>query len=65
MTNVYHFKKPKPVNKLDTNNIVIETYDSLSKAAMANNINVTTLINHLKGRSKTAAGYIWKYKKHI
>lgn len=55
-------KEPEEVIKLDSDGVIIEAYSSIEEAAFKNKISAVNLINHLKGRQKTAAGYKWKYK---
>ena len=53
----------KEISKFTMENIFIESYNSISKAAINNNISRTTIINNLKNRSKSAGNFIWKYKE--
>ena len=50
-----HYKKVKNIEQ----NIV---YESITKASKECNINVSTLSNCLRGKTKTAGGYHWKYE---
>lgn len=52
----------KRVGKYDKNNKLIEKYDTIVEAGKQNKISSTNIVNCLKGRSKTAGGYIWKYQ---
>lgn len=58
-------KKYKAVVQLDKNNNYMQEYKSIKDAANAVNISRTHLVSALKGRSKSAAGFIWKYKEDI
>ena len=50
--------KKKQVGKYDLNNVLVETYDSATKATK---INGTSVWHVLSGRNKTHKGYIYKY----
>lgn len=41
---------------------IISEYKSVTMAAKANNVLHTSIVNNLKGRSKTCGGYIYEYK---
>lgn len=56
-------KKYKAVIQLDKNNNFIKEYKSIKEAASNINISQTHLVSALKGRSKSAGGFIWKYKE--
>lgn len=56
-------KKYKAVLQLDIHNKYIQEYKSIKEAADTVGISKTHLVAALKGRSKTAAGFIWKYKE--
>lgn len=56
-------KKYKAVIQLDKNNNYMQEYKSVKEAASIVSISRTHLVSVLKGRSKTAAGFIWKYKE--
>lgn len=55
--------KYKAVVQIDKNNKIINEFKSIKEAASTVNISSTHLCSALKGRSKTAAGFIWKYKE--
>ena len=57
-------KKPRPVNKLDIENMcIVETYDSVSEAgAIYGSTSARTAItNCCKGKVQSAYGYKWEY----
>lgn len=56
--------KSKPILQFDKNMNFIQEWKSIRNANLSLNLNIksTAIINNLKGRSKTANGYIWKYK---
>ena len=47
----------KKVKCIETNMV----FDSITEAAKWANINMSSLVGHLKGKSKTSGGYHWKY----
>ena len=51
----------KEVGKYNENNQLIEKYDTIVQAGKLNKISDTNIIHCLKGRTKTAGGYKWKY----
>jgi len=53
--------KSKIVKQYTKDNVYIATYESLTIAAKSTNTCYSTLCNMLKGRCKTAGGFIWKY----
>lgn len=53
----------KPVIKYDKHNLEISSFSSITEAANKNNISKTSINNCLCGKSKTAGGFVWKYKK--
>lgn len=60
---IHQLKKYKAVIQLDKNNNFIKEYKSIKEAASNINISQTHLVSALKGRSKSAGGFIWKYKE--
>lgn len=54
-------KHNKKVVQYDLDMNLICNYNSITEAAKINNICETSIITCLKGRYKTAGGYIWKY----
>jgi hypothetical protein len=52
--------KSKPIQQLDKNNNIIQEYRSITEAKKETNIK--GISNALIGLSKTAGGFIWKYK---
>ena len=56
-------KKYKPVLQFSKQGEYMAEYKSIKEAAITVNISETHLVSALRGRSKTAAGYIWKYKQ--
>lgn len=61
--NDIRYKNGKSVCKCDDMGNIIEEYINISTAAQSNNILITSITNCIKGRSKTAGGFIWKLKK--
>lgn len=53
-------KNNKPVEQYDLSGNLIKTYDSISDAR--NETGINSISNNLTGNTKTAGGYIWKYK---
>lgn len=51
----------KKIGKFDKNNNLINIYETITEAGKQNKILNTSIVNCLKGRSKTSGGYIWKY----
>jgi hypothetical protein len=51
----------KGVLQLSLDGKIIEKYESMSIAAKANNILVSSISNAIFGRSKTAGNYIWQF----
>lgn len=51
----------KEVGKYNENNQLIEKYDTIVQAGKLNKISDTNIIHCLKGRTKKAGGYKWKY----
>ena len=51
----------KRVWKIDFNGTNICNYESIAQASRENMISRTSIINMLKGRSRTAGGFLWKY----
>lgn len=52
----------KPVYKCTLDNQIISEYPSLQEAARQNGIPATNICKNIKGKYKSAGGYIWKYK---
>ncbi len=46
--------------QLDKDNIVVNTFSSITEASKYTNISRTSITNCLSNLSKTAGGYIWK-----
>ena len=55
-------KRSKSIIQFDRQGNFIAEFDSLSDASKQLNINKGNISSALKGRIKTAGGYIWKYK---
>ena len=55
-------KKYKKVLQFDKDGNFIREFNSIKEAAKDVNISSTQLVAALRGRSKTAAKYIWRYK---
>ena len=56
-------EKKRRVGKFNKNNILLESFESLSDASRANNIPVSIISRVCSGKKyyKTAGGFIWKY----
>jgi hypothetical protein len=54
----------KKILQYDKSNNLIQEYLFIEDAAFCNKILGTSINNNLNGRSKSAGGYIWKYKKN-
>lgn len=58
--------KMKAVMKIDpVTNKIIGSYTSIAQAAALTYISAAAICTCAKGRTKTAGGYIWKYKKDV
>ena len=57
-------KNRRKILQYDKSNKLIQEYLFIDEAANCNKILKTSIINNLNGRSKSAGGYIWKYKKN-
>lgn len=56
-------KNVKPVLQYTINGELIREYNSIAEATRINNFkNRTNIIQNLKGKTKHAYGYVWKYK---
>ena len=55
-------KKCKIILQFDKQGNFIKEYNSIKEAASNIRISSTHLVSALKGRSKTAARYVWRYK---
>jgi len=54
----------KKIYKYDVTGFFIEEYSSVTEAASKNNMKTkSSIFNNLKGLTKTAGGFIWKYKQ--
>ena len=55
----------RPVEKVDYNGIVVDTYESISEASFLNDLEPTSIHNVCAGKKnhKTAGGFVWRYKK--
>lgn len=58
-------KNSKPIIQLDKNNNIIQEFKSIKEALeyFKKSINNSCITSCLKGRQKTAFGFIWKYKE--
>lgn len=56
---VAHYKKT--VMQLDTDDNVIQIYDSVADAERMNGFNHSNIVNVCNGKHKTAYGFKWKY----
>lgn len=54
-------KTLKPIVQLSLNNKPIKEYYSISQASRELSINLSSIVNCLKGRYKTSGGFKWKY----
>lgn len=54
-------KYGKKVTQYNRNGEFIKEYESISEAARQLNMLNPSIVNCLKGRAKSAGGYIWKY----
>lgn len=53
-----------PIIQYDKNGIFLKEYPSIAEAVRVNSYNErTNIIANLKGKTKTAYGYVWKYKQ--
>lgn len=53
--------KKKPILQLSKNNEIIKKYSSIQEAARETNSHSSNIADVLKGRRKTAKGFIWQY----
>lgn len=60
--NKLHEQSKKPIYQLNLDDEIIKEFNSAVDAADELKINVGGIRHCLKGRNKTAGGYIWKYK---
>jgi len=51
----------KPITQYTLDNVFIKNFPSTKKASQETNISDATICNCLKGKGKSAGGYIWKY----
>lgn len=51
----------KKIDQFDKVGKFIKSYNSLTEASKELNICLKTISNNLKGRNKSAGGYVWKY----
>lgn len=67
ITNFHKTKVPhtfcnlKSINQYDINNNLISNFSSIAEAARITGIGKCNILGVLKGRHKTAGGYLWKY----
>ena len=54
----------KAILQYDKSENLIQEFSSIKEASNKTNVKRTAIMNNLKNRSKTAGGYIWKYKKY-
>lgn len=52
----------KKVCQLSKNGKLIKIFDSITLASKKMNVDISSISQCLKGRSKSSGGYIWKYK---
>ena len=60
LLNGYHTKR---VIQYDKKGTIVNTFDSITDAAKANNVLKTSICNNLKGLSKFCGGYKYEYKQ--
>lgn len=53
----------KPIMKFTTNDEFVEEYTSIEEATIKNNFKSNIITSNLRGKTKTAGGYVWKYKE--
>ena len=51
----------KKVDQFDKNGNFINSYDSLTEASKEMKVPLKSISNNLRGRYKSAGGYVWKY----
>jgi hypothetical protein len=54
----------KSIVQLDKNGNLVQEFDAITSASEITGISRTSIGNCLKGRSKTAGGYVWTYKEY-
>lgn len=52
----------KIVQKISLSGIIVEEYESLTSAAINNNVCIATIANVIRGRRRTCRGHLFKYK---
>jgi len=57
------YKTKKKIEKYDLNNNLIETYSSITEAALLNNLSISKICNASNGQQKTSGGFKWKQIK--
>lgn len=57
-------RKGIKIERYDKENNYIDCWDSIIEASNLTNIHKSSISNNLQGLSKSAGGFIWKYKKH-
>ena len=55
--------QPKSIDQYDTNGNYIQTFSSIRSAGRSLQINVKSISDALKGKQKTAGGFLWKYSQ--
>ena len=63
--NMKHFGQKNGISviKLDKDDNVIQTYNTIKDASVHNNISSRTITNSCNGKQKTARGFKWKFEK--
>jgi hypothetical protein len=51
----------KPVRQYTLTGELVSEFSSLAEASIKTGINKAAIFNNLSGRSKTSAGFLWKY----
>lgn len=54
-----------PIMQYNIDGTLIKSYSSITLASIENKISTKSIVNQLKGWSKTSGGFVWKYKKDI
>jgi hypothetical protein len=55
-------KSNKPIVQYSLNNEYIRDWNSIKEACLSLNMDSGTIVSHLKGKQKTAYGFVWRYE---
>jgi len=58
---IYQRGKRRPIMQIDRKGDIVKIHDSIKEAASKMKLNVATIGKALRGRYKTAGGFVWKY----